>query len=58
MKFEPSKCLLYGNILWIFGLAVIFAGYPQWAWVPINMAGFAFGYRAAIKDYALPNGDR
>lgn len=35
--------------LWLVGIGLIVAGYPQWAWVPIAGANYFGGYSDGIK---------
>lgn len=53
MRFYPKTCTFAGHAFWLLGLAIIFLGYGKYAWIPINLAGFAFGYRSAISDYSF-----
>lgn len=43
-------CLYIGNAFWLLGIALMFAGWAQYAWAPIAWGGFALGYRAALTN--------
>jgi len=48
---KRSNTLWIGNAFWLFGLALQFAGHPEWMWIPIGWGGFALGYRHALKSH-------
>lgn len=51
---QRSNALWIGNGFWLMGCALIIAGFPQWAWVPIGCGGFALGYRCALGKIISP----